>query len=152
MCLITVLWAYITFECSNGSGRCSDGRQHAGIRLRRQPARVGVELRIVAHLERVVVVRDAELAVQEPEEPVGLVHQHRRRTTAAAARGPPRHKLAERGGAGAHGVVGRRDRLHGGQRVREALVVEERAGKKLPGLAAAASRTVKSSSHTHNNR
>ena len=109
-----------------------------------------MELRIVAHLEGVVVVGDAELAVQEPEEPVGLVHQHRRRRTTAAGRGrgPPRHELAERGGGGAHGVVGGRDRLHGGQRVWEALVVEERAGEKLPGVAAAASRTV-NSSDTH---
>lgn len=136
----TELRAHVIFDSSNGSSRCSNRGQHGGVRLRHEPARVGVGLRVVADLERVVVVGDAEPAVQEPEEPVGLVHQHSGRggpaAAAAGGRVPPRHKLAEGGGGGAHGVVRRRDGLHGGQRVREALVVEERAGEELPCLAA----------------
>lgn len=50
---------------------------------------------------------------------------------------PPRHELAQGGRTGAHRVIRRSNRVDHGQRVGEALIVEERAGKKLSIVSAA---------------
>jgi hypothetical protein len=74
--------------------------------------------------------------MQKPEQPVRLVHEHRGIDTTpaqpAALRVPPPHELAQGGRARTDRVVVRSDGLDGGQRVREALIVEEWPTRRSP--------------------